>query len=267
MSLSRVRNESRTSLAENQPSTSRGRYAEGLGDATETILKILQDVAKLVDEVPYMEGIAGILSTMIEIRQEMKDSEKYSQKVLDHILNLSKDILLQLKKLSELLGKDRLIQLQDDLKEYKEFLQDIVHNLHDYQSRHWLRRLTDRKSDQVKEWERKIDRFQQRFVNWRMVNIEMMIANSITNDIPRYYHCSIPLGPPIIPLPWPIILKPAAMFGREKELEVTLSHLRAHDPLCISILGIGGMGKTTLALHFAQRRGYTTVSKTAFHLL
>ena len=35
----------------------------------EIILKILPDVAKVVEKLPYLEGVAGILSSILQIRQ------------------------------------------------------------------------------------------------------------------------------------------------------------------------------------------------------
>ncbi|KIJ38864.1 hypothetical protein M422DRAFT_176082 [Sphaerobolus stellatus SS14] len=59
------------------------------------------------------------------------------------------------------------------------------------------------------------------------------------------YSTSAGPSPPWTPIPFP-----AFMLGRESEMENMLSHMRVNKPLHIAILGPGGMGKTTLALHF-----------------
>ncbi|KIJ39099.1 hypothetical protein M422DRAFT_258256 [Sphaerobolus stellatus SS14] len=174
----------------------------------------------------------------------MKDSEKYAQQVLDDVLNSSKNILSHITRISESPHKDFLMPVESDLKEYKDFLDGLAQDLKDYQSRRWLQKLTDRKSAKLKEWERKIDKFQGTFVSARTVNIEMGIANILSNGIPSTtFVLSV----------WPRIPKPAVMFGREKEMECLLSHIGTQEPLRIAILGAGGMGKTTLALHFLRK--------------
>ncbi|KIJ39081.1 hypothetical protein M422DRAFT_258235 [Sphaerobolus stellatus SS14] len=245
---SRAGNESTPpSIAQSQTGALRGGKEDTILGTTETILKLLQDVVKLVDKVPYIEGIAGILGSMIEIRQEMKDSEKYAQQVLDDVLNLSKNILFQIKRISESPRKDFLMPVESDLKEYKDFLDDLTRDLKSYQSRQWLQKLTDRKSDKLKEWERKIDKFQRTFVISRMVNIEMVIANPPSNGIPSTTS---------VLSAWRMTPKPTAavLVGREKEMELLISHIGTQEPLRIAILGAGGMGKTTLVLHFLHKK-------------
>ncbi|KIJ35315.1 hypothetical protein M422DRAFT_262480 [Sphaerobolus stellatus SS14] len=245
---SRAGNESTPpSTAQSQRTSSRGGKEDAILGTTETILKLLQDVAKLVDKVPYIEGIAGILGRMIEIRQEMKDSEKYAQQVLDDVLNSSKNILSHITRISESPHKDFLMPVESDLKEYKDFLDGLAQDLKDYQSRRWLQKLTDRKSDKLKEWERKIDRFQGTFVSARTVNIEIGIANLLSNGISSTTS---------VLSAWRMTPKPTAavMVGREKEMKLLISHIGTQEPLRIEILGAGGMGKTTLVLHFLRKK-------------
>ncbi|KIJ28670.1 hypothetical protein M422DRAFT_270072, partial [Sphaerobolus stellatus SS14] len=208
----------------------------------DTLLGILQDVGKLVEHFPYIEGIAGILRGVIKIRQEMKDAEEYCKEVLDHVLDLSNEILLKLQKTSESMQKNRLEHVQNDLKEYHGFLKEVLHDvekyLQGYQDRNPLVKWIYRNTDIIKKLEKRMIRFKEKYESRVIFNIAIMVA------APQN---SAPTNPP---LPWTPIPNPAPMFGRESEMEDMLSHMRANKPLRIAILGPGGMGKTTLALHF-----------------
>ncbi|KIJ38842.1 hypothetical protein M422DRAFT_258488 [Sphaerobolus stellatus SS14] len=197
----------------------------------DTLLGILQDVGKLVEHFPYIEGIAGILRGVIKIRQEMKDAEEYCKEVLDHVLDLSNEILLKLQKISKSMQKDRLEHVQNDLKEYHGFLKEVLHDvekyLQGYQDRNPLVKWIYRNTDIIKKLEKRMIMFKEKYESRVIFNIAIMVA------APQN---SAPTNPP---LPWTPIPNPAPMFGRESEMEDMLSHMRANKPLRIAILGPG----------------------------
>ncbi|KIJ28665.1 hypothetical protein M422DRAFT_270066 [Sphaerobolus stellatus SS14] len=96
----------------------------------DTILIILEDVGSLVQSFPYIEGIAGILSGVIRIRQEMNDAEDYCKEVIDNVVDLSGEILLEFQRIPESMGKDH--NLQRDLEEYSKFLNEVHHDIEKY---------------------------------------------------------------------------------------------------------------------------------------
>jgi len=92
---------------------------------TDTILGVLQDVGKMGGHVPYLEGIAGILRSLIKIRQEMKETENSCRELIDDVLDISSDIMVKLQQISESEGQNKLKPIWDDLKDYYEFLKEI----------------------------------------------------------------------------------------------------------------------------------------------
>ncbi|KIJ28673.1 hypothetical protein M422DRAFT_270075 [Sphaerobolus stellatus SS14] len=212
-------------------------------DAADTVLAILEDVGKLVKDVPYIEGIAGILSGVIKIHQEMRDKEEYCKEMLGDVLDMSSDILSQLQAISLSTGKDRLEPFRNDLMKYHQLLREVYSDLkqyhQDYQNRSKLIKWAYRKPDAIKKIEKKVKKFKDEYDRHAILNIAMMIA---TDNPPKIS--------PVLPPPWTPIPIPAPMFGRDNELKDMLSHLMSNKPLRIAILGPGGMGKTTLALHF-----------------
>ncbi|KIJ24032.1 hypothetical protein M422DRAFT_275285, partial [Sphaerobolus stellatus SS14] len=95
-----------------------------------TVSVILEDVGKLVERFPYIEGIAAILRRLIRIRQEMKDAEDYCKEVIDNVVDLSSEILLEFQRIPELIGKDHNLQLY--LEEYSEFLNEVHYDIERY---------------------------------------------------------------------------------------------------------------------------------------
>ncbi|KIJ38819.1 hypothetical protein M422DRAFT_258466, partial [Sphaerobolus stellatus SS14] len=209
----------------------------------DTTLVILEDVGNLIQRFPYIEGIAGILSGVIRIRQEMKDAEDYCKEVIDNVVDLSGEILLEFQRIPESMGKDH--NLQRNLEEYSEFLNEVHYDIEKYweayQNRNPLVKWIYRQPETIKKLEKKTIRLKEKYESRVLFNIA-----TIVNNLQNVSHgTSAGPSPPWTPIPLP-----APMFGRENEMENMLSHMKVNKPLQIAILGPGGMGKTTLALHF-----------------
>jgi len=207
----------------------------------EIALNILSDVAKVVEKLPYIAGIAGILTSILQIRQDMKNTGRYTQEVVDYAVGLCKNLFSRLRVLLESPVNANLGNLQNDLEEFVQFLESMEQDLRKSQQSHWSR-LTSRKGDIVQEWDRKLHRFHDSFQANRIIEIEILLATINESVSSQAY-----------PLPgWASIPAPSLMFGREEELDILLSRVQANKPIRLAILGAGGMGKTTLALHFMQ---------------
>jgi len=90
------------------------------------------------------------------------------------------------------------------------------------QRSHWSR-LTSRKGDIVKEWDRKLHRFHEGFQANRIIEIEILLA---TNNESVSSQADLSPG-------WASIPAPSLMFGREEELDILMSHIQNNKPLFI----------------------------------
>ncbi|KIJ27303.1 hypothetical protein M422DRAFT_271556 [Sphaerobolus stellatus SS14] len=145
----------------------------------DTVLVILEDVGKLVQTFPYIEGIAGILSGVIRIRQEMKDAEDYCKEVIDNVVDLSGEILLEFQRIPESMGKDH--NLQRDLEEYSKFLNEVHHDIKKYweayQRRNKLVKWIYRQPETIKKLEKKTIKLKEKYESRVLFNIATIVSN------------------------------------------------------------------------------------------
>ncbi|KAF8201304.1 hypothetical protein K438DRAFT_1932971 [Mycena galopus ATCC 62051] len=223
-----------------------------------TFLAVVKEVGELLSDVPYVNGIAGVILQIIKIKEELTDNRWRCQELIDKVVRRSETILSGLKKIAQSPGREGLRDLEDDLVAYTNLLRHVYAALIQCTSRkmsHRVERWLNRGQllDDMLRLERLLDDFRINFTvrieapiprqtdnlqDKTLVRLEIQM-NTLLGRAPitgsRLYR---PILPP----------KPLFMYGREREKQVIVSTLMGPSPARIAILGAGGIGKTTLAV-------------------
>ncbi|KAF7377521.1 Tetratricopeptide repeat protein 28 [Mycena sanguinolenta] len=206
-------------------------------------LAIVKDVGEMLRDVPYLNGISGVILQIIKIKEELTDNRWRCQELTDKVVRRSEAILLSLKQIAEVPGKEGLRELEDDLVEYINLLADVHGALVQCTSRklsHRVNRWLNRGQllGDMLRLERLLDDVRINFSDKTLVRLEIQM-NSLLGKAPSTRpHVYRPILPP----------KPLFMYGREHEKTAIIDTLMGDSPARIAILGAGGIGKTTLAI-------------------
>ncbi|KAH8797387.1 hypothetical protein DL96DRAFT_1641667 [Flagelloscypha sp. PMI_526] len=89
-------------------------------NATGTILQLAKDAGDAVNQVPYVKAIAGILSQVIKIRDEIRANKERCDEIIDLVELKTTTILHSLETVYRASGSDSLEDLRHDLEAYAE---------------------------------------------------------------------------------------------------------------------------------------------------
>ncbi|KAJ6482479.1 hypothetical protein C8R45DRAFT_932111 [Mycena sanguinolenta] len=222
-------------------------------------LAIVKDVGEMLRDIPYVNGISGVILQIIKIKEELTDNRWRCQELIDKVVRRSETILLGLKKIAELPGREGMRELEDDLVAYANLLTNVYGALVHCTSRkmshrvdRWLNR--GQLLGDMLRFERQLEDFRinfsvgiaeipnprqtEGFQDKTLVRLEIQM-NTLLGKAPN---TRSRLNRPILPP------KPLFMYGREREKKIIVDTLMGESPARIAILGAGGIGKTTLAL-------------------
>ncbi|KZP29403.1 TPR-like protein [Athelia psychrophila] len=227
-----------------------------------TVLETSRNICILVSNlgsgglnVPGLQAAGLIGCQIIDIIQKMKDNQDACNDLVDHIGQLMTPIHLTLQgcNIVDIDGR-----LKDDIKRLQESLQEVQTILQNQVGRRGrlVRALNSaRDADKIAECKEIINRQFVAFGTYSLISVRMGIAGlQRTIDGQKTGDCDADgrsvkgLGPmPSQPVP------PEHFFGRYKLVSMLANLFIGNDQCRIAILGAGGLGKTSIALHLIHQ--------------
>ncbi|KAF9477248.1 TPR-like protein [Pholiota conissans] len=208
---------------------------------TNTVLAIVKEVGDMLNGVPYVKSLSGVILQIIKVRDELKVNKKRCGEIIDKVMRMTKKIFEKLAEVAKSDQRDKLAKLEEQLKGHERMLVDVHTALQKHQSRSKFDRLINRGLDELNEHDRRLDE----------------LKTDLILDI--IFHITVEQASTTVPLAQPqattertetidhlLPPKPHFLVERESQVEQALEILLRQEPTRIAILGGGGFGKTTL---------------------
>ncbi|KAH8806817.1 hypothetical protein DL96DRAFT_598669 [Flagelloscypha sp. PMI_526] len=211
-------------------------------NAAGTILQLARDTGEAASQVPYVKAVAGVLSQIIKIRDEIRSNKERCDEIIDLVQLKSTTILQALDSVYLTNGADVFKDLKSDLEAYADFLRAVLRDdLEPFKTQpRWASYVNrGKKASDLQRLERHLDDFKDRFSIKRLVAISVDARNTFTL-----------LSKPLTPLeiiPQALPPSPKFIIGRESVVESIVQVFLSSSEPRASILGPGGMGKSTIA--------------------
>ncbi|KAF9471016.1 TPR-like protein [Pholiota conissans] len=209
---------------------------------TNTVLAVVKEVGDMLNGVPYVKSLSGVILQIIKVRDELKVNKKRCGEIIDKVMRMAKKIFEKLAEVAKSDQRDKLAKLEEQLKEHERTLTDVHSALQKHQSRSKFDRLINRGLDELNEHDRRLDELKTDLILDIIFHITMEQAS--TTIPPAQPQATTDRTDTIDHLLPP---KPHFLVERESQLEQALKILVHQEPTRIAILGGGGFGKTTLA--------------------
>ncbi|KZT65505.1 hypothetical protein DAEQUDRAFT_520754 [Daedalea quercina L-15889] len=218
-------------------------------DVVDTVLSLADSVASAFDQVPYVGAVIGVLRTILEMKNTFDSNGETCQTLITATANAAEPVMHALYRLKSGTEVNKQIEhaLHESLKEYKDVFDTVESKLKSYQKLSWFTRGTQGKS--LEKWLDELDKVLNRA--YQKFTIQVNILNSMTSaDIlksvqsPANVRASTSTKPIWSPLP----AEPDVHGRDDEKTEIVKSITQSTGPTYAAITGLGGIGKTTLAL-------------------
>ncbi|KAH8814575.1 hypothetical protein DL96DRAFT_1820747 [Flagelloscypha sp. PMI_526] len=220
------------------PSTSKldtGLNAAGIA------LQLVKDAGEAASNVPYVKAVAGVLSQIIKIREDIQANRERCYEIIDLVQLKSTTVLQSLDTVYRVDGVEGLEDLKSDLEAYADFLSTVLRD----QLEPWKKQTRwspyvnrGKYASDLQKLERELDEFGNRFLVKRQVAISLDARAAVTL-------LSKHLSPPEI-IPQALPASPKVVIGRDSVIESAVQSIVLSPEPRIAVLGPGGVGKTTV---------------------
>ncbi|KAH8806923.1 hypothetical protein DL96DRAFT_1630152 [Flagelloscypha sp. PMI_526] len=222
-------------------------------NAAGTTLQLAKDAGDVAKEVPYVKAVAGVLSQIIKVREEIQANKERCGEIIDLVQLKSTTILQSLDKVFQANGAEGIEDLRSDLERYADFLRAVLREeLEPFRTQsRWSSYIhRGKNSGDLQRLERELDEFNNRFSVKRLVEISVAL-------LPKP-------SPPARVIPQALPPSPKLVIGRDSVVDsVVQTTLSSSEPRVI-ILGQGGIGKTTVATAVLHDSRITSVYPTIY---
>ncbi|KAH8814448.1 hypothetical protein DL96DRAFT_413285 [Flagelloscypha sp. PMI_526] len=222
-------------------------------NAAGTTFQLAKDASEVSKEVPYVKAVAGVLSQIIKIREEIQTNKERCGEIIDLVQLKSTTILQSLDKAYEAKGAEGFEDLKSDLEEYADFLQAVLREeLEPFKTQpRWSSYINRAKnSGDLQRLERELNEFNNRFSVKRLVEISVALL----------YKTS----PPARVIPQALPPSPKHVIGRDTVVDTVVRITLSSSEPRVVILGPGGIGKTTSATAVLHDSRITSVYPTIY---
>ncbi|KAH8810136.1 hypothetical protein DL96DRAFT_1821644 [Flagelloscypha sp. PMI_526] len=219
-------------------------------NAAGTVLQLAKDAGDAASNVPYVKGVAGILSQIIKIRDEIQANKERCDEIIDLVLSKTTIILQSLDKVYRTNGADGFEDLKSDLESYSHFLRGVLRDdLEPYKNQSRLKSYINRgkKAGDLPKIERQLNHFAELFSVKRQVAMSVDTRNTVAL-------LSKP-APSAEIIPQALPACPEIVIGREAVVDHVVQAVLSSSKPRVALLGPGGIGKTTIGttvLHDAR---------------
>ncbi|KAH8814576.1 hypothetical protein DL96DRAFT_1624215 [Flagelloscypha sp. PMI_526] len=215
-------------------------FVTGLNTAG-TALRLAKDAGEAAGQIPYVKAVAGVLSQIIKIREDIQANKERCYEIIDLVHLKSTTILQSLDIVYHANGAEGFEDMESDLEAYADFLRGILRDRLEpqkKQSRFISYLIREKNAGDLQKLERELEEFNSRFLVKRQVAMSVDARTAVML-------LSKPVSPPEL-IPQALPASPKFVIGREPVVGSIVQAIISSNEPRIAILGPGGVGKTTL---------------------
>ncbi|KAH8810140.1 hypothetical protein DL96DRAFT_1821649 [Flagelloscypha sp. PMI_526] len=207
-------------------------------NAAGIILQLAKDAGDAAKNVPYVKAVAGVLSQIIKIRDEIQANKERCGEIIDLVNSKTTIILQSLDTVYRSNGADGLVDLKSDLEAYTHFLRGVLRDdLEPYRTQSRLKSYINRGKyySDLQKIERRLNHFGDLFSVKRLVAISVDTRTLLSKPLP-----------PPESIPQALLASPEVVIGRDTVVDNVVQAVLSSSKPRVALLGPGGIGKTTI---------------------